>query len=33
MELCPHCDASVSARAAAEGWCDGCGKILPVHIT
>jgi hypothetical protein len=26
---CLHCDAALSRRELADGWCDGCGKKLP----
>jgi hypothetical protein len=26
---CLHCNATASAREAADGWCDACGKRLP----
>lgn len=26
---CLHCDATLTARDMAEGWCDSCGKRLP----
>ncbi len=26
---CPVCDACVSRREAADGWCESCGKKLP----
>ena len=27
--LCVHCDAELTPRDRAEGWCDSCGKRLP----
>jgi hypothetical protein len=30
---CPVCDASLTSRELAEGWCNACGKKLPVHLT
>lgn len=29
---CPHCNATVSAGEATDGWCEKCGKKLPVHL-
>jgi hypothetical protein len=26
---CLHCDAKLSGRELADGWCDTCGKRLP----
>lgn len=27
---CPHCNAELPDREIAEGWCDSCGKRLPL---
>lgn len=27
--LCVHCDAKLTPRDQADGWCDSCGKRLP----
>jgi hypothetical protein len=27
--LCVHCNAALTARDLADGWCDSCGKRLP----
>ena len=27
--LCIHCNAALTARDLADGWCDSCGKRLP----
>lgn len=28
-DQCRHCDAILSIRDKAKGWCDCCGKRLP----
>jgi hypothetical protein len=30
--LCIHCDAALTPRDLADGWCDSCGKRLPTTI-
>ena len=30
--LCIHCNAALTARDLADGWCDSCGKRLPTAI-
>lgn len=30
--LCVHCDATLTPRDRAEGWCDSCGKRLPSDL-
>jgi hypothetical protein len=30
---CPFCSAVLRAREIDDGWCDTCGKKLPVRLT
>ena len=31
--FCPNCDVMLSRKQVAEGWCETCGKKLPLAIT
>jgi hypothetical protein len=31
--ICPHCGAHPKQEEAADGWCETCGKKLPVALT
>lgn len=29
---CPSCSAVLNQRELNEGWCNGCGKRVPMHV-
>jgi hypothetical protein len=30
---CLHCDAILTPKDIADGWCDSCGKRVPLSLT
>jgi hypothetical protein len=30
--ICPNCNATLPSQEIAEGWCESCGKKIPVWV-